>query len=191
MEASGRLPVGVRHGYGVAALSLAIGNTAIIFFLLKYLTDEAGLSGFEAGLVVFVGKIYDAVVDPFAGWLSDRTRTSWGARRPWILGGSAPFALLFAALWWGLPVSGVWATVIYAVLFIAYSTAYTAVVVPYGALTPALTDDYDERTRLNASRMAWSMIGGLFCAIVASAFAEGMGFWRITGLALGASPPAW
>ena len=150
-ESTGRLPGGVLQGYGVGAFGLAIGNTAILFFLLKFLIDEAGLSPATAGLVLVVGKAWDAVTDPVVGRLTDRTRTSWGARRPWIAVGAIPFAVLFATIWFGVPLEGVARAVAYCGILILYNTAYTCVVVPYGALTPVLTQDYDERTRLNSS----------------------------------------
>lgn len=181
-----QLPHVVRHGYGLAALSIALVNTAVLFFLAKFLVDEVGLEPGWAGLVVFVGKAWDAVSDPMIGRLVDRTRTPMGARRPWIAVGMWPFALLFAALWMDLGLSGWSAVGAYAVLLILYNTAYTAVVVPYGALTPVLTQDYDERTRLNGARMAWSMVGGIGAAIVMPALRDRTGTYAAGGVVLAA-----
>lgn len=180
------LPAPVRHGYGVAALSLAIANTAVMFFLLKFLVDSAGLSPATAGTVLLVGKLWDAVSDPLIGRLSDRTDTRMGSRRPWIAGGSVPFVVLFASIWWGLPLEGAAAAAGYAVLLILYNTAYTSVVVPYGALTPALTDDYDERTRLNAARMGWSMVGGIVAGVGFPLLREATGSWSQAATVLAA-----
>ena len=159
------LPLRIRHGYGAAAASIALANTAILFFLLKFLVDVAGLRPAVAGTVLLVGKAWDAFADPVVGRLSDRTKSAWGARRPWIAFATVPFCALFAALWQRLPLEGTALAVATAVLLIAYNTAYTAVTVPYGALTPALTRDYDERTRLNGARMTWSMAGGLVSGV--------------------------
>ncbi|MBX2804054.1 MAG: MFS transporter [Myxococcales bacterium] len=178
------LPAGLRHGYGAAAFSLSLANTAVLFFLLKFLVDEAGLSPGHAGTVLLVGKAWDAVTDPIIGRLSDRTRTAWGARRPWVLGASVPFAVLFAGLWWGIPLQGASAAIAYAALLVLYNTAYTSVVVPYGALTPALTDDYDERTRLNGARMGWSMVGGIVAGVLVPVTLELTGSYRVAGVAL-------
>jgi GPH family glycoside/pentoside/hexuronide:cation symporter len=185
MQPESPLPMSVRQGYGVAAVSLAIANTAVMFFLLKFLVDEAGLPPATAGLVLLVGKAWDAVTDPFVGKLSDRTRTSMGARRPWMLFGALPFVVLFAALWSKLPLEGLAAAVGYALLLVAYNTAYTAVVVPYGALTPSLTRDYDERTRLNSARMAWSMVGGITAGVGLPVLLGQTGSFATAGAILG------
>ncbi len=187
-----RLPFTLRHGYGMAALSIAVANTAILFFLLKFLIDEVGLAPGIAGTVLLVGKAWDAVTDPLVGKLSDRTRTGFGPRRTWLAGGMLPFLLLFGAIWWGLDAGATVQAVIYAGLLVLYNTAYTMVVVPYGALTPVLTEDYDERTRLNGARMGWSMVGGILAGvgIPLIAHADG-GSWRLAGLVMAviALPP--
>lgn len=185
MSSASPLPASVRHGYGLAAFSIAIANTAVMFFLLKYLIDGAGLSPALAGWVLLAGKVWDGVIDPIAGRAIDATRTSWGSRRPWIAGATVPFALLFAALWWPLPFSGAGLAVATAALLIVYNTAYSLITVPYGALTPALTHDYDERTRLNGSRMAWSMVGGLVAGVAFPLLLRAWG-WGYAGLVLAA-----
>lgn len=179
------LPARLRHGYGVGAFAIAVANTAMMFFLLKFLVDGAGLAPGWAGTVLFVGKGWDAFADPIAGWLSDRTVTRMGSRRPWILGGSLPFALSFAAIFWGIPWTGTVALVGYTVLLLVYNAAYSAVVIPYGALTPVLTPDYDERTRLNGTRMGWSMVGGIVAGIAMPWLAHHAS-WRVAGCVLAA-----
>ena len=175
------LPLRIRHGYGAAAASIALANTAILFFLLKFLVDVAGIRPAVAGTILLVGKAWDAFADPVIGRLSDRTKSAMGARRPWIAFATVPFCALFAALWYRLPLEGTALAVVTAVLLIAYNTAYTAVTVPYGALTPALTRDYDERTRLNGARMTWSMAGGLVSGIAFPMVVQATGSWGIAG----------
>lgn len=173
------LPASVRHGYGVGAFSFALANTTILFFLLKFLVDEARLAPAVAGTVILVAKVWDAAIDPVIGRLTDRT----GGRRPWILAATVPLAVCFASVWWGLPVTGIAAAVAYAGLLVVYNTAYSAAVIPYGALTPDLATDYDDRTRLNAARMGWSMGGGIVAGIgVPLLLAQGG--WRLAGSVL-------
>ena len=79
----------------------------------------------------------------------------------------------------------------HALLLVLYNTAYTAVVVPYGALTPALTRAYDERTRLDAARMGWSMGGGILAGVGIPLLAKATGSFAVAAavLALVALPP--
>lgn len=183
------LPASVRHGYGVAAFSIAIANTSVMFFLLKFLVDGAGLNPALAGSVLLVGKVWDAVIDPLLGRWTDRTRTAWGVRRPWIIGATIPFALLFALLWQPIPLTG-WARAAAAGLtLVLYSTAYSAITVPYGALTPVLATGYDERTRINTARMGWSMMGGIFAGILMPELIHSAGGWPLAGAVMGLCIP--
>jgi GPH family glycoside/pentoside/hexuronide:cation symporter len=181
-----RLPAHVRHGYGFGAFAFAVANTAMLFFLLKFLVDEAKLGPALAGSVLLVAKAWDAVVDPLIGRLSDRS----GRPRAWLAGAAVPLAATFASIWAGLPLQGVAAAIGYGVLLVAYNTAFSAAVIPYGALTPALAQDYDERTRLNAARMGWSMVGGIVAGIAMPMLVKSQGFGVAGGaLAMLLVPP--
>ncbi|MBN1335128.1 MAG: MFS transporter [Deltaproteobacteria bacterium] len=176
-----RLPARVRHGYGLGALGFSVANTAIMFFILKYLVDGAGLSPAVAGTVLLVAKVWDATIDPFIGRMLDLKP----AYRSWLGRATLPFAVVFAAIWWGLPIQGPFAPLVYCALLMGYASAYSAGVVPYGAMTAALTPDYDERTRLNSARMGWSMVGGIVAG-VAMPLVMHAASWRAAGALLGA-----
>ncbi len=162
-----RLTSGVKFAYGLGELGPAMAGSTLIFFLLIFLTDVAGLSPALAGSVLLVGKIWDAVNDPLVGWFTDKTRSPWGRRLPWIVYGAGPLALLFF-LQWIVPFGGAGGQLAlfwyYVTISLAMNTVYTAVTLPYSALTPELTHDYDERTRLVGFRQAFSLggsVGGL------------------------------
>lgn len=162
-----RLAPGVKLAYGLGELGPAMAGSTLIFFLMIFLTDVAGLSPALAGSVLLAGKIWDAVNDPLVGWLTDRTRSRWGRRLPWIVFGAGPFALFFF-LQWIVPFGGAGGQMALFAYYVAVSlimnTLYTAVSLPYAALTPELTHDYDERTRLVGCRQAFSLggsVGGL------------------------------
>lgn len=169
-----RLPFRLRVAYGLGELGPAMAGSTLIFFQLVFLTDVAGLSPGWAGAVLLLARVWDAVNDPLIGWLSDQTRSSWGRRLPWMTAAAVPFALFFAAFWWvpgGLIIPGdQWARfVYYSVVALLYSTAATALGLPHSALTAELSRDYDERSRLTAARMAFSLggsVGGLLLALV-------------------------
>ncbi len=149
-----------------------MAGSTMIFFLLIFLIDVAGLDPAFAGSVLLIGKIWDAVNDPIIGWLADRTRSRWGRRLPWILWSSFPFALLFALHWWVPPYGTESQWVLfwhYVAISIFFNTAYTALTLPYCALLPELSHDYDERSRLAGFRMGASLagsVGGLLLGLV-------------------------
>jgi len=73
--------------YGAGDMGPAITANILVFFLLYFFTNVAGLPAGLASLILAIGKISDAINDPITGILSDRTRSRWGRRLPWILGG--------------------------------------------------------------------------------------------------------
>lgn len=170
------LPLKTKLAYGAGDMGAGITSTIESFVFLIFLTSVAGLSPGWAGFVLLVGRIWDAVNDPVVGGLSDRTRFRWGRRHTWMLMGSIPFGITFFLLWIVPQFSPdpqtneLWLVAYYSLMFVLFDTAYTAVNLPYTALTPELTPDYDERTNLNSYRFAFS-IGG---SILALALGAGM-----------------
>jgi len=97
--------------------------------------------------VLLVGGVWDAINDPIIGVWSDRVHTRWGRRRPFFLIGAIPYAILFVLLFLVPPIpSQLGKCIYYSLVYIAFDTVFTFVSVPYNALTPELTEDYDERT---------------------------------------------
>jgi len=163
--AQDRLSIGVKLGYGVCDLGGNLFFTVLAFLLMNYLTDTVGLAAGLAGIAIMIGKVWDAVTDPMAGYLSDRTTHRWGRRRPWIFYGSFPLAITMIIMFTNPRIADqgllfIWA----AVAFCLLCTAYTAVNIPYNSLTPELTQDYHERTSLNGYRFGFAVIGTLLGA---------------------------
>jgi glycoside/pentoside/hexuronide:cation symporter, GPH family len=164
---SERLPFRTKLIYGFGDWGNTTTTTIFAFFFAFFLTDIAHLPPLYAAPVLLVGGIWDAINDPLVGILTDRMRSRWGRRRPFFLFGAIPFALTFIMMWWVPPFESMAAKAIYyTIAYILWDTAFTMVCVPYSALTPELTEDYDERTRLTGYRMAVSMGGGMIAAIV-------------------------
>ncbi len=157
---SGKLPVKVKMGYGVADIGGQIFFNTINFWLINYLTDNVGLAAGLAGIAVLIGRVFDAITDPAMGYISDRTRTGWGRRRPYIFAGSFFMFGAMVILWTNPHFDGqvplfVWAAASYSFL----NLAFTVVNIPYSSMTPELTDDYNERTSLNGYRMTFAVLG--------------------------------
>ncbi|MBN1882381.1 MAG: MFS transporter [Deltaproteobacteria bacterium] len=157
-----KLSVGTKIGYGAGELGSTLFWSTLAALLLAFLTDDLKLVPYLAGIVLMSGKIWDAVTDPTVGYLSDRTRTRWGKRRPWFLFGAVPLGLAFFWMFRNPNITGetplfIWALFSYMVLF----TAYTVVNIPYIAMIPDLSKDFDERTNINAYRSIFSVTGVL------------------------------
>jgi GPH family glycoside/pentoside/hexuronide:cation symporter len=150
--------------YGAGDLGPAIVAAINGFFLNAFLLDVAGLRPVSAGTIFLLIKIWDAVNDPIVGALTDRTHSRWGRRRPWLLFGAIPFGLAFFLQWIVPPLGEVGKFFYYLVIAVLLDSAYTAVNVPYAALTPELTHDYDERTSLSSYRFSFSILGGVLAA---------------------------
>lgn len=148
--------------YGSGDLGISLTLTIISAYFAIFLTDVVGIKASIGAIAIYIGLTWDYINDPIIGHLSDRTRSRWGRRRPFLLFGALPFALFFALMWWRPPIEGKIALVVYyAVLYVLFEAAATFVYMPYMALTPELTQDYDERTAISTTRMFFSILGSL------------------------------
>jgi glycoside/pentoside/hexuronide:cation symporter, GPH family len=148
------LPASARRGYALGSVATGSFGTVPGLLLLPYLTDRLGIAVGLAGLIVFLPKAWDTILNPIAGRISDRSRHPGGRRRPFLLTAGAALAVSFALLFMG-PTSprGLAATWV-VVAFLACATAYAFFQVPYVAMPAEMTDDYDERTRIMTWRVA-------------------------------------
>ena len=137
-------------------LMVATGTFGTVpgLILLPYLTDTLGVAAVAAGIIVFLPKAWDVLLNPVAGRISDRSTHPGGRRRPFLLRGGLTLALFFALMFAGPTDSpGVGAAWV-VVMFLGCATAYAFFQVPYVAMPAELTLDYDERTRLMTWRVA-------------------------------------
>ena len=192
-----RLSWRTKLAYGAGDIGFSSSYTILSLFFLFFLTDVAGLSPALAGTALLVGKVWDAVIDPYLGHLSDRTVSRWGKRRVFFLYGFLPYGLTFVLLWILPPIqSQVLLFAWVAVTYVMHTTACSVVCVPFTCLSAELTTDYDERTSLTAYRMAFSIIFGLVAAalppVLIKAFGGGhtgyMGMAAIFGALIAVSP---
>ncbi|BAY83647.1 putative sugar transporter [Calothrix parasitica NIES-267] len=168
VDKSNKLDLKTKLAYGAGDLGPAITANVSVFFLLVFFTNVAGIPPVLAGSILMVGKIWDAVNDPVVGVLTDRTESKrWGRRLPWLLYGAVPFGIFFF-LQWIVPSTNVWVLFWYYVIIgVVSQVFYTVVNLPYTAMTPELTQDYDERTSLNSFRFAFSLSGGILSLVLA------------------------
>jgi GPH family glycoside/pentoside/hexuronide:cation symporter len=154
--------------YGSGDWGMASFGTLRQIFYAIFLTDVVGLDARLASFAALVGVIWDAINDPLVGMLSDRVNTRWGRRRPFLLFFSIPFGLSFLLLWWAPPWKSQIALMITVTLaFMISDTFQTLITVPFFALTPEITPDYDERTSLTGFRMLFNLLASLATAVSA------------------------
>lgn len=165
MNQDKRLPLSVKLGFGAGEFSSSIFFTVTTVILMNFLTDNVMLSATAAGTALLIGKIWDAVIDPVIGYLSDHTRTRMGRRRPWLLFGAIPFAITFALMFRNPGLSSQTSIFVWATLsFIALCTAYPCTNIPYNALLPEMTRDFDERTSVTGYKTIFAVMGTLIGA---------------------------
>ena len=163
-----KLPFWLKLLYGSGDWGLSsIGMMRSIFYAL-YLTDVVGIEPRLASLGALAGIVWDAINDPLIGMLSDRIKTRWGRRRPFLLWFAFPFGLSFVILWSAPNWESQIALTIYVTLaFMLSDTLTTLVAMPYLALTPELTRDYDERTTLSSFRTVFQLLAAMAIVITA------------------------
>ncbi len=170
---SGKLSTFTKFIYGLGDWGAASATTARNLFWLFFIVSVVGVEVQLAGIAFIIGRIWDAINDPLIGSISDRVSSRWGRRRPFLLFGALPFGIGFFLMFNGSPFeSGLASALYYASIFILYDTAYTIVNAPYAALTPELSEDYDERSSLAGWRMANSILASLITAALFKLLAE-------------------
>lgn len=167
--AEGRVPFSAAAGWGVGSFSSATMYQATSVFLLAFLVGPVGIEAALAGLLLFAVKMYDAVLDPFVGTLSDHTKSRWGRRRPYILLGGllsgASFVLLFTLpSVHSHPLMTLWAIGV----LVVNTTGYAVLTIPYLAMPAEMTTDPAQRTYIVSFRIAGLALGQVSGAAVAA-----------------------
>lgn len=170
----GKLPLRTKLVYGSGDWGLASFGTLRQIFYAIFLTDVVGLDPRLASLAAVAGIVWDAFNDPIVGMFSDRLKSRWGRRRPFLLIFAIPFGIAFALLWWAPPWQSQLALAVHVALaYMLADTLQTFVSVPFYALTPELTPDYDERTSLTGYRMLFNLGASLATAVAAPIIVDG------------------
>jgi GPH family glycoside/pentoside/hexuronide:cation symporter len=121
------------------------------------------------GAVAFIVSIWDAVIDPFIGQISDNLRSKWGRRRPFIIFG-APATAILVVLIWTPPMSSsiLLVSIYFLVINLLYNTAYSLVGIPYDATMPEMAPETHERVKLSYFKGLFGIIGVLIGSLVAA-----------------------
>ncbi len=148
--------------YGAGDIGFSLTSTILGVYFLFFMIEVVGLRPAVAAIPIAIGKIWDIINDPIFGYISDRTRTRWGRRRPYLLFGALPLALTFTMLWYRPDFESTTALVAYySIAYIIFEASATLLYMPYFALTPELTSNYDEHTSLTSYRMFFSILASI------------------------------
>jgi Na+/melibiose symporter-like transporter len=152
-----KVPVKEKIGYSFGDAAANFVFQTMLIFQLGFYTDVFGISAVAAGVLLLVGRFWDAFFDPLMGVIADRTQTKWGKFRPWVLWSAIPFALMFF-LTFTTPDFSATGKLVYAyITYILLMTVYSVNNLPYSALNGVITGDVNERTSLSQYRFFFAM----------------------------------
>ena len=147
--------------YALAMFGLSIMGYMYTTFGTFFYNDKLGLPLATIGIGSVIFSIWDAFNDPITGFLSDRTRSRFGRRKPWLLI-STPIFAISAVLFFSPPAgigNGLALAVFFTFFLMLTETANTIATVNYHSLLPELFRETDKRNRANAIRQALQLVG--------------------------------
>lgn len=165
-DAGERLPLATILSYAAPALGPGFMFLLVLIYLMKSSTDVLLVAPATIGAIFGLSRIWDAVFDPMAGYWSDRTRTRWGRRRPWLLASAVPAGVFFVMIWSPPPALGDAALVAWmGVAVFGWFTALTMFNVPHVSLGAELSPNYHERNRVFGLRQLHWGLGAMLAPV--------------------------
>lgn len=172
-------------GYGSAAVGDAMAYTFTGTYLLFFLTTVAGIKPAMAGTITVIAAIWDAVINPVFGYISDNFSSRFGRRRPFMFGSVLPLMACIVLLFTATEFSYELRVIYYSFMSMAFWTSFTAFFVPFYALGAEYSDNYDERTTLRSYASFFNLIGTFFSMALPPVIVD-----YLTGLGMAVSE-AW
>lgn len=170
------LSLGQKAGWGLADMGVVVFVVVKQLLVFAFLTSHLGVPVGLAGAATTGVLVFDMITDPLIGYLSDRTRSRWGRRAPWMVAG----AVVMAAGTYGLfavPEGLTGAPALPWVLgfFMLATLGFTMVAIPYSAMAGEITQDPRERSAMTAWRMGFAALGILIGGALVPGLAAGGG----------------
>jgi GPH family glycoside/pentoside/hexuronide:cation symporter len=170
------VPFATRFAWGVGSLGTIGYLNTVTALVLVYFTTILKIEPAVAGALVAGARVIDAFSDPLMGWVTDRTETRWGRRRPYLLGGALFCGLMLPLVYSMhlLPGNEVGAGVAFTVL-VAYSLGFTVFNVPYLTMPVEMTEHRLERIQIMSYRVVFMMLGALLGNAAAPYLVDALG----------------
>lgn len=144
--------------YGCGDLFAGITGTTLGIWIFYFYTTVVGLSPIEAGSILAIARVWDAITDPTMGYITDNTRSRFGRRKVYFLIG-IPLSLSFGLLW--LDGYTYW---YYLITYMLFNTIFTVLQVPYETLAAEMTSDFKVRCKMTGVRMIFAQSGALIAS---------------------------
>jgi GPH family glycoside/pentoside/hexuronide:cation symporter len=175
-QTNGDIGIGTRIAWGIGSLGTISYLNTVTALVMVYLTTVVHLNPLVAGTLVTGARVFDAFTDPMMGFVSDRTQTRWGRRRPYLLLGAIVCGSALPLLYW-LPgtVPPEQTTFAAAAVLLFYSLGFTIFNVPYMTMPVELTTDHRQRVAVMSYRVAFMMTGGFVGSSVAPWVVQSLG----------------
>jgi GPH family glycoside/pentoside/hexuronide:cation symporter len=160
----GRVPTRLALANGLGGMAYGIKDNGFSTFLLLFYNQVLGMDARLVSLALLIALVFDGLIDPIVGHISDRIDTRWGRRLPFLYLAPVPLGIFWVLLW-----SPVGPASFPVLLFsaIAVRASVACCEVPSSALVAEITRDYDERTRLTRLRYLYAWGGGLLMLLLA------------------------
>ena len=158
------VPVKEKIAFALGDFGNNLVITAMGFYYLFFVVNVGGLTPVLAGVTYWVSRSIAACTDVVMGIISDRTSSRFGRRRIYLLAGAIPMGASFMLLWLSPFNSQTALFFYYLAVMLCFNVILSTVTIPYNALMPELSQNYDERTSLSGFRMAFSFLGNLVAA---------------------------
>lgn len=171
-----RVPLKEKLAYGIGGLMDGGGVSMMSCVMLAYMTKN-GIAMTVASTIMMLAKLWDAITDPFMGFISDNTRGKWGRRKPYMFfGGISLFICIFfvflPAREWGMSVGGFTAYII--ILYLIWNTCSTVTQVPYCSMASDITPSFRERNNANTVKLVFTAIASGLGYVLPLVFIEAL-----------------
>lgn len=160
--------------YGFGDLSTALIWNVTTTWAMFFFTDIFKISALAAGTMLLIARIYDAAIDPFIGFMVDRTSTRMGRARPYLLWFAIPYGLVGSFLFFTPDLDNTGKLIYAYILYFLLVTVYSLINTPYNALITLMTKDQKERTQLSRNRLLFAMSAYILVSLI-PVFAEKLG----------------